>query len=75
MQGPDFVQWHGFFEVAENFYTKLLPQAEAAARGDEKVLAVLKSIQESPLHSWRKGLSPEDRAKIDAFYKQRYGAN
>ena len=28
MQGPDFVQWHGFFEVAENFYTKFLPAGE-----------------------------------------------
>jgi hypothetical protein len=73
MQGPDFVQWHGFFEVAESFYTKFLPQAEAAAKGDAKVLKVMKAIEEGPLHAWRKGLSPEDRAKIDAFYKERYG--
>ena len=41
MQGPDFVQWHGFFEVAENFYMKFLPQAKEAAQGDPKVLAVI----------------------------------
>jgi hydroxylamine dehydrogenase len=73
MQGPDFVQWHGFFEVAENFYTKFLPQAKEAAHGDEKVLAVIKAVEDDPRHAWRKGLSPEDRKKIDEFYKQRYG--
>jgi hydroxylamine dehydrogenase len=73
MQGPDFVQWHGFFEVAENFYTKFLSQAKEAAHGDEKVLAVIKAVEGDPRHAWRKGLSPEDRRKIDEFYKQRYG--
>ena len=73
MQGPDFVQWHGFFEVAENFYTKFLPQAKEAAHGDEKVLAAIRAIEEDPRNAWRKGLSPEERQKIDAFYKERYG--
>ena len=73
MQGPDFVQWHGFFEVAETFYTKFLPQAKEAAHGDEKVLAAIKAVEEDPRHAWRKGLSPEDRKKIDEFYRQRYG--
>ncbi len=73
MQGPDFVQWHGFFEVAENFYAKFLPQAKEAAHGDEKVLAAIKTVEDDPRHAWRKGLSPEDRKKIDEFYKQRYG--
>lgn len=73
MQGPDYVQWHGFFEVAENFYMKFLPQAKEAAHGDEKVLAAIKAVEDDPRHAWRKGLSPEDRKKIDEFYKQRYG--
>ena len=73
MQGPDFVQWHGFFEVAENFYTKFLPQARAAAQGDPKVLAAIDAVEKDPRHAWRKGLSPEERAKIDEFYKTRYG--
>ena len=73
MQGPDFVQWHGFFEVAENFYMKFLPQAKEAAHGDEKVLAALKAVDDDPRHAWRKGLSPEERKKIDEFYKERYG--
>ncbi len=73
MQGPDFVQWHGFFEVAENFYTKFLPQAMEAAHGDAKVIVLLKAIEDDPMNAWRKGLSPEERKKIDEFYKQRYG--
>ncbi|HTO87597.1 MAG TPA: multiheme c-type cytochrome [Thermoanaerobaculia bacterium] len=72
MQGPDFVQWHGFFEVAENFYTRFIPQAREAAHGDEAVLAVIRGALAAPPHGWLKGLSPEERAKIDAFYKDRY---
>ncbi len=73
MQGPDFVQWHGFFEAAENFYTRFLPQAREAARGDAKVLAVIQGVEDDRPHAWRKGLSPEERKKIDEFYKERYG--
>jgi hypothetical protein len=74
MQGPDFVQWHGFFEVAENFYMKFLPQARAAAKGDPKVLAAIKAIEADARNGWLKGLSPEERAKIDEYYKKRYGS-
>jgi hypothetical protein len=75
MRGPDFVQWHGFFEVAETFYTRFLPQARAAARGDAAVLAVIDAVEAEPTHVWRKGLSPEERENIDRFYKERYGNN
>ena len=75
MQGPDFVQWHGFFEAAENFYTRFLPQAREAAKGDSKVLAVIQAVEDDRQHAWRKGLSPEERKKIDEFYKDRYGKN
>ena len=74
MQGPDFVQWHGFFEVAENFYMKFLPQAREAAKGDPKVLAAIKAIEDDARNGWLKGLSPEERAKIDEYYKKRYGS-
>lgn len=73
MQGPDFVQWHGFFEVAENFYTRFLPQAKEAAHDDARVLAVIQAVEEDKPHLWRKGLSPEERKKIDDFYNERYG--
>jgi hypothetical protein len=75
MRGPDFVQWHGFFEVAETFYTRFLPQARDAAKSDGKVLAVIDTIEADAPHAWRKGLSPEERERIDRFYKERYGNN
>jgi hypothetical protein len=73
MQGPDFVQWHGFFEAAENFYMKFLPQAREAAHGDPKALAVIQAVEDDRPNLWKKGLSPEERKKIDEFYKERYG--
>jgi hypothetical protein len=73
MQGPDFVQRHAFFEVAEGFYNRFLPQAKEAARGDVKVLAVIRAVEEDRTHAWRAGLSPEERQKIDEFYRERYG--
>jgi hypothetical protein len=73
MQGPDYTQWHGFFEVAERFYFDFLPKSLEASRGDPEVARVVRAILDSPEHSWKKGMSAEDRARIDAFYSQRYG--
>jgi hypothetical protein len=75
MQGPDYTQWHGFFEVAENFYFRFLPEAKEAANGDADVLAVIRNVEAMGEHAWRKGMSPEERAKIDRFYKERYGGS
>lgn len=75
MQGPDYTQWHGFFEVAERFYFDFLPKADEAAHGDAEVAKVIKTLLDSPEHSWKKGMSPEERRKIDEFYKERYGAS
>lgn len=33
MMGPDYVQWHGFFEVADRFYNELIPEAEELLPG------------------------------------------
>ncbi len=74
MQGPDYTQWHGFFEVAERFYFDFLPKAEEASHGDPEVAKVIRTILDSPEHAWKKGMSPEERRKIDQFYKERYGA-
>ena len=73
MQGPDYTQWHGFFEVAHRFYFEFIPKAQELARGSPQVEALIRQTLDSDFHRWRKGLSPEERAKIDAFYKQRYG--
>jgi hypothetical protein len=74
MQGPDYTQWHGFFEVAERFYFDFLPKASEAAHGDAEMARVIKEVLDSPEHSWKKGMSAEERLRIDAFYKERYGA-
>jgi hypothetical protein len=73
MQGPDYTQWHGFFEVAHRFYFELVPQARELARGDSRVLRVIDGILARPEHVWKQGMSPEEREEIDEFYRERYG--
>jgi hydroxylamine dehydrogenase len=73
MQGPDYTQWHGFFEVAHRFYFELIPQARELAGDDPEIQKVISDILDQPEHAWLKGLSPAERQKILEFYKQRYG--
>ncbi len=67
MMGPDYTQWHGFYEVAKTFYMDFLPEAEALLPG---VTADARKMDD---HQWLKGLSKAERQKIKAFYQQRYG--
>ncbi len=67
MMGPDYTQWHGFFEVAERFYFELVPEAEELLPG------VTKDIIAQDQHKWLKGISKEEREKIMKFYEKRYG--
>ena len=67
MMGPDYTQWHGFYEVARLFYTEFLPEAEALLPG------VTADVRAMPDHAWLRGISPEDRAKIEQYYQRRYG--
>ncbi len=73
MMAPDYTQWHGFFEVAERFYIHFIPQAREAAHGNEDVLKVIDEVMNMPEHMWKKGLDPEEAAKVREFYKKRYG--
>jgi len=73
MQGPDYTQWHGFFEVAQRFYFELVPEARELAGDDAEITKVIDDILARPEHAWRKGLALEERQKILDFYKQRYG--
>jgi hydroxylamine dehydrogenase len=77
MMGPDYTQWHGFYEVAEKFYTALIPEAreiakKAAEQGkkDEaaKVEKVIDDILARPEHQWFLGKA--DPLK-DEHYKAR----
>ncbi len=76
MMAPDYTQWHGFFEVAERFYIELIPQAEELAHENEEateaINQVIGEILAMPQHSWTKGMSKEQAARIRAFYKKRY---
>jgi hypothetical protein len=67
MMGPDFVQWHGMYEVAKNFYTEFLPMAEKLKPG------VTAPFLKGPEHSWLKNASPEQQKAIRDFYEKRYG--
>ncbi len=67
MMGPDFTQWHGFYEVANHFYNKFIPEAEALSPG------VAAAVLDMPEHRWRKGLSKKELEEMLEFYQRRYG--
>ena len=66
MMGPDYTQWHGFFEVAQTFYMEFIPEAEALMPG------VTTEVMSSPYHAWTKGLTKEQIQQQLDFYKQKY---
>ncbi|CZF83030.1 Hydroxylamine oxidoreductase precursor [Grimontia celer] len=85
MQAPDYVQWHGLYEVAERFYIELVPQflevVEKAAHngnqeGAERARAVLADILARSEHAWFSGNEPDEvkRARKEAqeAFKARY---
>jgi predicted heme/steroid binding protein len=47
MMGPDYVQWHGFFEVADRFYNEFVPEAELLLPG------VTEPFLQEEYHQWR----------------------
>ena len=62
MMAPDYAQWHGLYEVAENFYEKLIPQARQIIAGAEeqgrhrqarKVADLIDEILSRPEHAWK----------------------
>lgn len=87
MMAPDYVQWHGFYEVAERFYMELVPEVReiivhAKGEGGEKaesairVKKLLDEILNSEDHRWFIGkIDPEVKAArkkaLDEF-KKRY---
>jgi hypothetical protein len=58
MNGPDYVQWHGFYEVAKIFYSDFLPEAEHLLPG------ATSAVKESSYHQW---------LKISEGFKGRHG--
>jgi predicted heme/steroid binding protein len=47
MMGPDYVQWHGFYEVADRFYNEFVPEAEELLPG------VTEPFLADEHHRWR----------------------
>ncbi len=51
MMGPDYTWWHGFYDIAQHFYFKLLP--EARKLHDPEVDAFIEELLEKdPMHRW-----------------------
>lgn len=51
MMGPDYAWWHGIYDVAHNFYFKLIP--EARHYDNEKVNAYIDNLlKNDPMHTW-----------------------
>ena len=78
MMGPDYVNWHGMYEVAQVFYTGFLPEViDAAAdvspamkkKYEDKVAAILAR----PENQWIHGLTPEQAKALKDSYLQKYG--
>lgn len=66
MMGPDYVQWHGFFPIAERFYMEFIPQLKALKPD------LAENILGADDHKWLKGLPIEEKEKILRFYKEKY---
>jgi hypothetical protein len=67
MMGPDYVQWHGFYDIAERFYIELIPEAEHLMPG------VTKEILARPEHRWfTTELTSEEREEISNYYENDY---
>lgn len=65
MMGPDYVQWHGFYDLAHNFYFKFLPLAKEL--GEEEYV---NQLLEKPEHAWIKGVKPENLKLQEAAFKE-----
>lgn len=85
MMGPDYTQWHGNFEVADRFYTELIPEIQelieksrknGKAEAADKVEKTLNEILNSDMHKWYLGkLSPEEmqkRKEDSKKFRERY---
>ncbi len=68
MLGPDYTQWHGFYDIAEKFYIELVKEAEELLPG------VTKDILARTEHKWLEGkMTAEERKKVIDYYSKRYG--
>ncbi len=63
MMGPDYTWWHGIYDVAHNFYFKLIP--EARHYNDPDVNAYIDNLlKNDPMHTWLEKPTAELKAAI-----------
>lgn len=72
MQGPDYTQWHGFYEVAKHFYFKFLPEVRELSEGNHAMEELLDELLSKPDHLWLQGMDADTKAEVRQFYKERY---
>jgi len=88
MMGPDYTHWHGTYEVAKHFYSKLIPKLkkiakEAKQNGDPqkkkdgmKLNKMIDEVLNMPDHRWYLGkmsdAEKKKRAKNKADFQKRY---
>ena len=88
MMGPDITHWHGTYEVAKHFYSKLIPELEELiekgreSEDPDKINAAdvleakIEEVLSSNNHRWFNGdMDPEEKAKRQERmeeFKQRY---
>lgn len=85
MMGPDYTQWHGNFDLAENFYTKIIPEVKhliekgrknGNVSGANAMQAVLDDILKSEMHKWYIGdVDPAEaqrRKEAAKMFRERY---
>jgi len=82
MMGPDYVQWHGFYELTRNFYTKFLPLArelaEQKGKGEQMAAFIEKTLQGpdggdwEKYHRWTEGLTKEQRRSMLQWEAEQY---
>jgi len=77
MQGPDYVHWHGLYEVARHFYYEFIPELMKLAKEHNMTAKYEKAVNEilaRPEHQWYKqGFGEATMSAIKAEQTERYG--
>ena len=86
MMGPDYVQWHGFYELSKHFYTHFLPLAKELGKEKGKGKEVEEFIKQTlhskengidswkKYHKWQEGLSAEQKTEMEKWEQKDYGS-
>jgi len=85
MMGPDYVQWHGFYELSKRFYAEFLPLARElgvnAGAGEDMVGFIDATLRGTEgqdwerYHAWTEGLSPEQSQRLLELEREAYGSS